>query len=124
MMKSLRQMAVTNSVCVEGMNWRLTAASLAQSSRHNTAIANLAVVRGSQPGTAPIEYLQSPELYASWVPEPLTVWRSSISTGKHDKSVTLVSNNRGVHLPIGRAISRAWTAFNAKAFLHQYDHYG
>ena len=48
MLKSLRQMGVANSQCVEGTNWRCTPVSLRASNEHNTAVANLLVLRGAQ----------------------------------------------------------------------------
>ena len=48
MLKSLRQMGVASSQSVEGMNWRSTPTSLKATNEHNTAVANLLVLRGAQ----------------------------------------------------------------------------
>ena len=127
LLKTLRQMLVTNSPCEEGINWRVKvpAPGAKRSPYFNTSIANLLVLRGSELETADPAPFADPALYAPWSADPVAVWASSNpGSSFHEKSATLISNSYSVVHPVQRTVAKAWDMYAARAFVHQYQQHG
>ena len=136
-------MLITNAPIEEGMDWSLQLESGRQqplfSYREestqrvsfvpqgvNKSLANLLILRGNELDTADIAPFQEPKLYTGWVPTAhrCKVWCSKQTFNKYEKCCTLVSNSQSCVHPLDRVCQRAWDMFSARAYVHQYVHYG
>ena len=141
LLKHLRQMLITDSPLEEGMDWTMPVDSAQrpfctyQRSGHervsfsrgvNKSVANLLVLRGNELETADWSPFHDRRLYSEWSPEAwrCDAWGSGCGFNKHDKCCTLLTNSQGCVRPLNLLCEKAWTMFNAGAYLHQYQRYG
>ncbi|GAB1610458.1 tubulin delta chain-like [Argonauta hians] len=133
LLKHLRQMHIADSATDEGINWSVSVTDPGHSpvgvtpARHNRALSSLLMLRGEQLPSADTSAFKDPRLYTRWAAasqSSFAEWHQPRSFQHYDKSATLVSNCQRVATPLDHVVSRAWHMFNAKAFFHQYTHFG
>ena len=146
LLKHLRQMLITDAAVEEGMDWSLRLETSRQQPLFsyrggggersqrvsfmprgvNKSLANLLILRGNELDTANVASFQEPQLYTNWVPSAhrCKVWSNKQSFNKYEKCCTLVSNSQSCVQPLDCVCQRAWDMFSARAYVHQYLHYG
>ncbi|XP_038659780.1 tubulin delta chain [Scyliorhinus canicula] len=136
LMKHLRQMLIANTKMEAGIDWRvklppagLPPAAKPSSNREqhfNTSVANLLVLRGKDVSKADTGGFKEQALYTSWMPadSALSVWRTSTTFNKYEKSATVVSNSQCLLKPLDNTVTKAWDMFASRAFVHQYMKHG
>lgn len=64
--------------------------------------------------------------YASVIPPPFCYheWQQTRPFNRYEKSAALVSNSQTFIRPMNDCIRKAWSMFNARAYIHQYEKYG
>lgn len=145
LLKSLRQMLLTDAPTEEGMDWSVMAS--AYRSPHpvsrggcgghdhrsdfarvkaNVSLANLLVLRGNDLDSADVGMFREPALYSSHTPYSCTcsAWCSPRTFNKYEKCCTLVSNSQSCIDPLEAVCGRAWDMFSSRAYLHQYERFG
>ncbi|XP_043565976.1 tubulin delta chain-like [Chiloscyllium plagiosum] len=65
-------------------------------------------------------------LYTSWMPadSALSVWRTSTTFNKYEKSASIVSNSQCLQKSLDRIVTKAWDMFASRAYVHQYMKHG
>ena len=146
LLKSLRQMLLTDAPTDEGMDWNVM--PFACQSPHptnnagrggcgsrahghhrggfNVSLANLLILRGNNLENADVGMFHEPALYSSHSPRSCTcsVWCSSHSFNRYEKCCTLVSNSQSCVDPLEAVCGKAWDMFSSRAYLHQYERFG
>ena len=133
LLKHLRQMLITDSPIEEGMDWSKTLGSCdpghtSERVHHgvNKSLSNLLILRGNELSSVESGPFSDPRLYSTHIPASGTcsVWCSSHTFNRYEKSATLMSNSQGCVTPLDAVCSKAWRMFSAKAYVHQYSQYG
>ncbi|XP_013780035.1 tubulin delta chain-like isoform X2 [Limulus polyphemus] len=90
-------------------------------------LSNLLILRGKEALAADKSLFQEPQVeYVSWIPPAahLKVWYNQQPIQGRDKTALLCSNGMGCIPVLDATVSKAWTMFTAKAYLHHYNQYG
>lgn len=139
LLKSLRQMLLTDSPTEEGMDWSVTPPnqgprirgrgschSNGGGSRVNMSLANVLILRGNDLDQADVSIFHEPRLYSGHAPASHTcsAWCSSHAFNKYEKCSTLVSNSQSCVDPLEGVCGKAWDMFSSRAYLHQYKRFG
>lgn len=142
LLKHLRQMLIADAALEEGVNWEvkvpLPSASGCPSDmrveqgvsvyreKFNKSIANLLIVRGKDLHHVETDAFKTEQLYASVIPPPFCYheWQQTRPFNRYEKSAALVSNSQTFIRPMNDCIRKAWSMFNARAYIHQYEKYG
>ncbi|XP_066430658.1 tubulin delta chain [Eleutherodactylus coqui] len=134
LLKYLRQMLIANAKMEEGINWQVQLPSEVTTRRNfltadlqfNKSVANLAIFRGKDLESASPQGFRDPALYTSWLSpdNSFSVWKTSRSFNKYEKSATLMSNSQGLLKPLDSIVGKAWNMFASRAYVHQYTKYG
>ncbi|XP_033627517.1 tubulin delta chain-like isoform X2 [Asterias rubens] len=123
----LRQMLVTGSVMEEGINWQMKLPSKpSASSEHNKSIAALFTIRGKDSGLVDTTGFKNRALYANWVPGSAAFAMQSNEQPFHglEKTAGLLSNCQTPIEPLDRVLSKAWSMFAMRAYVHWYTRHG
>ncbi|XP_072412159.1 tubulin delta chain isoform X1 [Chiloscyllium punctatum] len=136
LMKNLRQMLIANAKMEAGIDWQMKlppaghpSVSKPFSDRKlcfNTSLANLLVLRGKEVFQADTDSFKEQALYTSWMPadSALSVWRTSTTFNKYEKSASIVSNSQCLQRSLDRIVTKAWDMFASRAYVHQYMKHG
>ncbi|XP_060692189.1 tubulin delta chain isoform X2 [Hemiscyllium ocellatum] len=136
LMKNLRQMLIANAKMEAGIDWQMKlppaghpSVSKPFSDRKlcfNTSLANLLVLRGKEVFQADTDGFKEQALYTSWMPadSALSVWRTSTTFSKYEKSASIVSNSQCLQKSLDRIVTKAWDMFASRAYVHQYMKHG
>ncbi len=111
-----------------GINWDIEAGSQTPrgTSRSNRSLANSLILRGKDVETADISAFTDRKLYTDWMPrdDTLNVLKQPRIFSQYEKSAVLVSNSRSPIGQLDHMISKAWTMFSSRAYVHQYKKHG
>ena len=126
LLKRICQMAITNTVVDEEINWAATiptsSLSTEQADRTVKAIQNMLFLRGNDIHQADPSVLQHQALYAQQSTSPrLHVVRHDGTFMGYDKCATLLSNSQAIIDSLDYIVQRSWRMFTAHAYLHQYE---
>ncbi|XP_067668133.1 tubulin delta chain-like [Haliotis asinina] len=128
LLKHLRQMLVADAAMEEGINWDITTGSATPrgSHRSNRSLANTLILRGKEAMMADVSAFQDKKLYTDWMPPDFTldVLKQPRMFNQYEKSAVLVSNSQSPVGALENMISRAWTMFSSRAYVHQYKRHG
>ena len=96
------------------------------STSFNKSLANLLILRGLEADKANIDGLSESHLYPSWVPPggAFTCWSHPKPFCQYDKSAVLLSNSQSPVPILERVVSKAWSMFASRAYIHQYLKHG
>ena len=62
-------------------------------------------------------------LYGRVMSQPIKLWTSERRFNNYDKSLTVLSNSQSPSFKIDKLVAKAWSMFNAGAYLHHYLKY-
>lgn len=131
LLKSLRQMLLTDSPTDEGMDWNVMPSPDRGPHRNfaggiNVSLANVLILRGNDLEQADVSTFRESHLYSSHAPssQACSVWCSSRTFNKYEKCCSLVSNSQSCVGPLEDVCGKAWDMFSSKAYLHQYERFG
>lgn len=157
-LKRLLQMFITRVACSEQLDWSVGVGSprVAQGfhGERNRSAGTHLCLRGLYAAQVDVSCLAAPELYPSWLPDPLLVSASSTPFQGYEMSCTLLSADQvcatlptwtahwsrqttcWAHVtlaharvqscvgPVKLAAAKATTMLHASAFVHQYQKWG
>ena len=91
----------------------------------NHSIANLLILRGTELPLANPGALSDPYLYTKWMPAcgAFQTWAHP-RPFKYEKSAVLLSNSQSQVKALDCVVSKAWSMFASRAYVHQYLKHG
>ena len=92
----------------------------------NHSLANLLILRGTELSLADSSAFTDPYLYTKWMPTCGTfqAWAHPRPFNKYDKSAVLLSNSQSQVNALDSVVSKAWSMFASRAYVHQYLKHG
>lgn len=93
---------------------------------YNHSIANLLILRGKELNLADPSGFTESYMYPSWMPAcgAYQTWAHPRPFHKYDKSAVLVSNSQSQVPALDHFVSKAWSMFASRAYIHQYIQHG
>eukprot|EP00039_Didymoeca_costata_P006320 m.89262 g.89262 ORF g.89262 m.89262 type:complete len:433 (+) comp13210_c0_seq3:98-1396(+) len=125
LIKIIHQMAIANSPCEEGINWRIALPAGNRTKKSFTkSVAQLLILRGLDTASADVSVFHDNRMYSSWNREPFSSYACPTQFCGHEKGVALLNNSESVIHPLETTISKAWSMFTSRAFVHQFSQFG
>lgn len=129
LMRNLRQMLISDAPMEEGINWNVRPVVHRTESGHNCfnrSLSTLLVLRGRDTANVKTSMFEDPAIYAPWVTSDLSscVVRQPRLFCEYDQAAALISNSQASVRPLDRILSKAWTMFTSRAYVHQYLKHG
>ncbi|KAK3723858.1 hypothetical protein RRG08_008662 [Elysia crispata] len=129
LMRNLRQMLISDAPMEEGINWNIRPVAFRTESGHNCfnrSLSTLLVLRGRDISGVSTDMFNDPAIYAPWVSSDLSfcVAHQPRLFCEYEQAAALVSNSQASVRPLDRILSKAWTMFSSRAYVHQYLRHG
>ena len=107
-----------------GIDWQVKASPSMRD--FNQSIANLLILRGTELPSANPGSFADPYLYTRWMPACGTfqTWAHPRPFNKYEKSAVLLSNSQSQVKALDCVVSKAWSMFASRAYVHQYLKHG
>ncbi|KAL3133475.1 hypothetical protein ABBQ38_007338 [Trebouxia sp. C0009 RCD-2024] len=125
-LRRLHQMQITGSLLEEGLRWdvKVNSSDSVQGRQVNKSLAAMLVLRGQGARQADASMFSHPGLYTPWAIQPLSVASSPNRFAKFEMSASLLSNDQSCANLIRSMQDKAYSMFDAGAYLHQYQQFG
>ncbi|GFR71027.1 tubulin delta chain, partial [Elysia marginata] len=129
LMRNLRQMLISDAPMEEGINWNVRPVAYRTESGHNCfnrSLSTLLVLRGRDIDGVNTAMFEDPAIYTPWMTPDMSscVARQPRLFCEYDQAAALISNSQAGIRQLDRILSKAWTMFTSRAYVHQYLKHG